>query len=248
MVPVLIGLLLLAPLLGCAALGAEGPRQAGFEAANKLYEQGKYADAATAYESLVRSGLTSPALYFNLGNAFFKSSEIGRAIAAYRQAQRLTPRDPDVRANLQFARNQVQGPTLGVGRWQRWLGRLSLDEWTLLATGAAWLLLLLLALLQWRPSLKSSLRTFVWAVGAMAVVLAACMALAHYQSRAIRIAIVVRPEAVVHAGWFEESKEAFTVHDGAELQVLDQHDEWLQVATGPLRQGWLPREQVVIER
>ncbi|HEU0039111.1 MAG TPA: tetratricopeptide repeat protein, partial [Verrucomicrobiae bacterium] len=69
-----------------------------FDAANRLYEQSKFAEAASAYEKLVQNGAVSPALCFNLGNAFFKASQVGRAIAAYRQAERLTPRDPDVRA------------------------------------------------------------------------------------------------------------------------------------------------------
>jgi Flp pilus assembly protein TadD len=73
-------------------------------------------EAAAAYEQILTNGAVSPALYFNLGNAHFKAGQLGRAIAAYRQAERLTPRDPDVRANLQFARNRVQGPTLGHGR------------------------------------------------------------------------------------------------------------------------------------
>ena len=75
-----------------------------FDTANKLYEEGKFAEAAAAYESLVQSRQVSAALYFNLGNAWFKSGQIGRAIAAYRQAEQMTPRDPDLRANLQFAR------------------------------------------------------------------------------------------------------------------------------------------------
>ena len=102
-----------------------GVSATAFDSANKLYEEGKFAEAVSAYEKLAQSGETSAALYFNLGNAFFKSGQIGRAVAAYRTAEQLTPRDPDVRANLQFARNQAQGPTLSPGRWQRWLGRLS---------------------------------------------------------------------------------------------------------------------------
>ena len=219
---------------------------AGFEAANKLYEEGKYADAAASYEKLLQGGQVSAALYFNLGNAAFKSSQIGRAIAAYRQAERIAPRDPDIRANLQFARNQVQGPTLPVGRWQRWLNRFTLNEWTVMTALALWLLFLLLALLQWRPTLKASLRRTVLAAAAVALLLAACLAAALVQARSVRIAIVVKPEAVVRAGWFDESKEAFTVHDGAELKVLDQHDKWLQVSPNPLRLGWLPRDQVLL--
>jgi tetratricopeptide (TPR) repeat protein len=221
---------------------------ASFEAANKLYEEGKYAEAAAGYERLLQGGRASAALYFNLGNAAFKSSQIGRAIAAYRQAERLAPRDPDVRANLQFARNQVQGPSLAVGRWQRWLSRLTLNEWTVMAAAAFWLLFLLLALLQWRPALKASLRRAALAAAAGTILLAGCLAAALCQTRSARIAIVVKPEAVVRAGWFEESKEAFTVHDGAELKVLDQNGKWLQVRADPLRLGWIPRDEVVLER
>ena len=108
---------------------------ATFDNANKLYEQGKFAEAAALYEKLLQSGHVADALYFNMGNAFFKGGQIGRAIAAYVQAQRIAPRDPDVRANLQFARNQVQGPTFLPERFSRWLGKLTLNEWTWLAAG-----------------------------------------------------------------------------------------------------------------
>src|SRR4051794_29504249 len=70
---------------------------AAFDQANKLYEQGKFAEAAGAYEKLAQSTPASPALYFNLGNAWFKAGQSGRAIAAYRRAEILAPRDPNLR-------------------------------------------------------------------------------------------------------------------------------------------------------
>lgn len=240
----------LALLVAFLALAAAAVRAefspAAFEAANRLYEESKYAEAAAAYEKLVAAGPAAPALYFNLGNALFKSSEIGRAIAAYRQAQRLAPRDPDVRANLQFARNQVQGPSLRPTAGQRWLARLSLDEWTLLASSALWLVFLLLTSLQWRPALKPSLRTPVIAAVVAAGLLGSGLVAALYQARAGQLTIVVKPEAVVRLTPIDEAKEAFTVHDGAELRVLDQEGKWLQVSAGPLRLGWLPRDQVLL--
>src|SRR5438093_11113999 len=102
---------------------------AAFEAANRLYFEGKFSEAATTYGILEQSGQRSAALYFNWGKALFKSARIGRAIAAYRKAQALAPRDPDIRANLQFARAQRQGPTLFFKKSQQWLHKLSLNEW-----------------------------------------------------------------------------------------------------------------------
>ena len=245
--PSLLRLLLLGALLALWPLPARADLSAaGFDAANKLYEQGKFTQAAAAYEQLLQSGRASAALYFNLGNAWFKAGQIGRAIAVYHQAEQLTPRDPDLRANLQFARNQIQGPTLASSRWQRALTQLSLNEWTLLAAGAVWLWLLLLALRQWRPSLKPALRHYVVAAGLAAALACAGFAAALHQDRFARAAVVIAKDAVVHQGPLEESSEAFTVHDGAELQVLDQKDDWLQVTTDPRRLGWLRRDQVLL--
>jgi tetratricopeptide (TPR) repeat protein len=226
------------------SLGQSG--LSGFEAANRLYEEGKYAEAVAAYEKLLASGQASEAVYFNLGNACFKSRQIGRAVAAYREAQRLNPRDPDVRANLQFARNQVQGPSAGTASWQRWLGRLSLNEWTVLASGLAWLWLGLVALAQWRPVWKLALRPYQ--IGALLATVAAgvCLGLACRERYFSRRAVVVVAEVTVRQGPLDESQPAFRAYDGAELEVLDHKDQWLQVSTDPRRFGWVRQDQVMV--
>src|ERR1700722_13167815 len=76
-----------------AATGREMRAADGFESANILYDEGKYAEAAAGYDQLIAEGKVSAALYFNRGNALFKEGQIGRAIASYRQAQLLAPRD-----------------------------------------------------------------------------------------------------------------------------------------------------------
>lgn len=213
-----------------------------FDAANQLYEQGKFSDAAAAYETLIQSGSVSPALYFNLGNARFKAGQMGLAIAAYRQAEQLAPRDPDMRANLQFARNQVQGPTQPPGRWARWLATLTVNEWTALTATAFWLCLLTLTLRQLRPAWKSSLRNFTLGSGLAAVVLGICLA-SDWSAITQPTAIVIAHENPVRSGPLDEAQMVFPAHDGAELAVLDTKDNWLQVSAG-LRSGWLKREQV----
>jgi tetratricopeptide (TPR) repeat protein len=220
-----------------------------FDAANRLYDQGKYAEAASSFEQLLQSKISSPALYYNLGNAFYKSGQMGRAIAAYRAAEQITPRDPDVRANLRFARNQVQGPTLASAAWQNWLRKMTLNEWTLLATGALWLLLLLLALLQWRPALNRSFRGGVIVLAAAFLFFGTCLAVV-LAERSSTPAIVISRDAVVRASPFEGSPNTFTLHDGAEVRILDerkdQNEEWLKVSTDPRRIGWLRRDQVIL--
>jgi tetratricopeptide (TPR) repeat protein len=219
---------------------------AEFNAANKLYAEGKFAEASATYEKILQSGATAPALYFNYANAEFKSGNFGRAIAAYRRAAQLAPRDTEVRANLEFARNQVQGPTLRESRWQNWLGTFTLNEWTMLAMAALWLTFALLAAEQIRPALKTTLRGPT--LGAIMAGLLLCAGLgadaALHFSR--QTAVVVAPDATARSGPFDEAQNAFTAHDGAELAVLDQRDHWLQVTDGSGRIGWLQHRQVEI--
>jgi tetratricopeptide (TPR) repeat protein len=243
-----VGLALaLALLAGSAArLGAAESAGAAFEAANKLYEEGKFQDAAAAYQKLALSGNTSAPLFFNLGNAFFKSGQIGRAIDAYHRAEQIDPRDPDLRANLRFARGQSSGPSVETSVVQQWLGRLSLNEWTLAAAAVFWVLLLLLTVMQWRPALRPALRLPAVLAGLGLLALGICAGMTFYETRVVRTAVVVAHDAIVRRGPFGESQEAFTAHDGAELRVLDQKDDWVQVSVGPGRFGWVRRDQVLL--
>jgi tetratricopeptide (TPR) repeat protein len=215
-----------------------------FDAANVLYEQGQFAAAAAAYEGVIASGLQSSALLFNLGNAWFKAGHLGRAIAAYRQAARLTPRDPDLRANLAFAREQRRGPSLTSGWFARGSAHLTVDEWTLLACAAAWAWLLSWALLRLRPDWSSVLRKLTFTFLVAAVLLAVCLASVWRQSRA-PAAVVVAAEVPVRHGPLEESQPAFTLYDGAEVEVLDRKDPWLQVSADGKQIGWLKSEHVL---
>ena len=241
---ILLRIVLLAAVLFTTASFA-ADISSNFDSANKLYEQGKFSDAAAAYGQMIQSGTVSSAIYFNLGNAFFKSGRLGRAIAAYRDAQAITPRDPDVRANLEFVRARVQNPTLTSTRWQQFLAMLTVNEWAMLAAGVLWLWLALMIALQFRPQLKQSLKMFLWCGGFAIVVLGSLLGAA-WSSNSTKMAIVVAPDAVIHNGPLDEAPARATVHDGAEVAVLDTKNDWLQVQVDSQRVGWIKREQVVL--
>jgi len=217
-----------------------------FSAANRFYAQGKFPEAAKAYETILQTGVESPALLFNYGNAEFKSGHLGRAIAAYQRAEQLSPRDAELRANLAFARNQVQGVTLRESRWQNWVGALTLNEGVTLTAVLFWLTFALLIARQLRPALvpklKSATRIFAVLTVFSATVLG-LQAASHFSSAT---AIVVADNVTARSGPFDDAQSAFTARDGAELSVLDRREDWVQVADGAGKTGWLPVKQVEV--
>jgi tetratricopeptide (TPR) repeat protein len=233
--------MLTTPLLRAADFAAD------FEAANKLYEQGRFADAANAYDRIISTGKVSEALYFNRGDALFKLGQVGRAIAAYRQAELLAPRDSALRSNLQFARTRARGgSTYRADRWQGWLNTLSLNEWTLLTAIAFWMVFVILALSQWRPELKPRMRNLL-AVSAFAVVVfGICLGIVVNRDCFTTSAIVVAGEAEVRNGPLDESPSLFKIRDGVELEVIDQKDNWLQVVDPAQRAGWIRQDQAIL--
>ncbi|MCX6887072.1 MAG: tetratricopeptide repeat protein [Verrucomicrobia bacterium] len=215
-----------------------------FEAANKLYEQGSYEDAAKLFGNIATNGLTSPELCFNRGNAFFKAGQLGRAISAYRAAERLSPRDSDIRANLRFAREQVREPKWQPGRIANTIGTLTLNEWAVLTMIPAWAFFLLLATGQWRPSLAPSLRIYILSSAILAICFGSGLAANWNLIHSTRIVSATANDLAIRHGPLEESQTSFTVQDGTELQITDSKGDWLEVRTDDRHSGWVRKTQV----
>ena len=206
-------------------LQAAGPElSGGFDAANKLYAEGKFAEAVRAYDQSLQaaasSGTASAALFFNAGNAEFKLGQLGRAIASYRRAALLNPRDSEIQGNLDFVRNQVQGASVRPARWQNWISILTLNEGTLLTAAAFWLWLGLWTAHQLRPALAPRLRALSLAALLAAVLcggILAVQATAHFNPPT---AVVIAANSLARSGPFDDAQTVFAPHDGAELSVI----------------------------
>jgi hypothetical protein len=237
---------ILTAVLLCATTLLASDVTANFSAANQLYAEGKFPQAAKGYEVMLNSGVVSPNLLFNDGNAELKSGNLGRAIAAYRRAALLAPRDVDVRANLNFARNQVQGANFSQSHGEMMLGALTLNEWTALAVIAFWMTFGLFTAMQLRPAWKNVLRGVARGAVVATVLLCVCLGVAANIHFSKQVAVVVLPDAVSRSGPFSDAQNAFAVHDGAELAVLDQRNGWVQVADNSGRSGWIQDSQIEV--
>ena len=111
------------------AMAQEPPALGRLAAANQRHERGEFTEAVQHYEAVIGMGYRDPVVYYNLGNAYLESGDLGRAILNYLRAEELSPRDPDIFENLAVARSrtvdqlEAEGDTLVAsvanfgGRW-----------------------------------------------------------------------------------------------------------------------------------
>lgn len=218
-----------------------------FSTANEAYEQGKFQQAASIYEQAITNGASTATAWFNLGNARFKSGELGRAIAAWRMAELSTPRDSALRANLAFARGKAAGnvdePTPVSDRLTRYF---TANEWIAAAAITWWIFFIVLAFaIRRRPSTRTRPGMILILLGGACVLLIAAAVKSFFETYHRTRAVVTR-QAAARFGPLEDSQISFQVTDGLEFVVTDSTDGWVQVQSTTGKVGWIKKGDVVI--
>ena len=225
--------------------------------ANQLYETGQFTQAVQAYEQLIDQGYGDSTLYYNLGNAYFKQGDYGRAILNYRRAEQLAPRDADIEINLEMARAQVtDNIEEPVGESSGFINNVAgyFEEWftfneLAIVTLAAWIVFVLLVIVV--TSLKKGgvireatqyavvVATLVLTVGLVG------LGSRMYVENAKPQGIVVAGEVNITSGPGSQYVTEFTLHNGAEVQIVETRANWIRLAVPNSElQGWAPAPAV----
>ena len=227
------------------------PDAAGlFAEGNRLYQEGDYAAAARHYQAVLDRGLESAALHFNLGNAHYRLGTLAPAILAWERAARLEPRNPDVRANLELARQMLQDRIeplprfwlLAALEWwlellpRGWLAAASAFAYGVLGAGVTLLVLRRPRGARWLRALRRA----SWSAGACAIVLGGTLAARELGVGQPEEAIVMADEVRVLSAPSEEGGlTVFTLHEGAKVRIDRRAAGWVEVVLADGRVGWL---------
>ncbi len=233
-------------------LAVAGDPQKAFDLANSLYIDGEFEDAIMVYEQVAVSGYSSTELYYNLGNAYYRSNRIPAAILNYERALLLAPGDDDIKFNLELARMHVRDrigelPGFFLNRW--WTGArdlMSEHEWAILSISLFIAMLLFLGafLMASSPFVK---KIFFWLSVVMFIVSALSLAFGIDRRNHIRNysgAIVFAPAVSVKSSPDMHSADLFIIHEGTRVWVEDALGEWYEVRLSDGNKGWLRKETV----
>jgi tetratricopeptide (TPR) repeat protein len=231
-------------IVWCAALALVCSAAAGeFEDANRLYDEGQFAEAKQNYEQLVARGEWTPNVFYNLGNTDYRLGANGPAMLDYERALALDPAHPEARRNLELLRERAGSRVVP----RRWFDRL-FPSWTanafaLVCTVAGWTAVFCFALL----FVGRTRRPARGWLGALAICIALYSGAGVWHADQKRsLAIITVKEAVARLAPAVQSDIAGTLPAGSQVRVLTERGDWVYCDLPGEGLGWLPAE--VLER
>jgi tetratricopeptide (TPR) repeat protein len=242
--------ILLILLLGLPAINSSGQDSSveKFNKAANLYSSGKYKDALDAWISVYKAGVRSANLDFNIGNAYFKTSNIPGAILFYERALLLKPADEDVQYNLQIARTLVvdkfvEIPELFFVRWYNFLSlTLSTNRWAQISLTSFILFLIALSIYIYTPRYRYKVIGFWFAVFLLIFSLFSVSFsirnrnLIYNNSKAIIFSPLVNGKSSPD----NSGTDLFVLHEGTRVTIEDAVGEWFEIRLSDGNKGWVP--------
>lgn len=223
-----------------------------FEQGNALYNDGNYEQAIRVYEKILGSDMHSAELYFNLANAHYKLNHIAPSIFYYEKALQLAPNDADIKQNIAFAKNMTIDaiaviPEVGVSKVINQVSNaVSFDVWAILAI--CFVLIAVFSFINYYIANGTRTKRLSFTVGFMGLflMLGALISAFHKFNidKSDNPAIVFVQESQIKSEPNLRSSEAFILHEGTKVQVLDTVDNWKRIKLTDGKTGWVPASDI----
>ena len=236
-------LMLLLPLGAQAVTKAE---------ADSAYAQGHYQQAITDYQALLKQGASAD-LYYNLGNAYYRSENITQAVLNYERALLLSPGDRDIRFNLQLARSKTidkivpESEMFFITWYHALVNLMSVDGWARTAIfSLALVIVLSLVYLFSQPVWLRKIGFFGGITLLVVFVLANVFASQQKQSLIHRKgAIVMSPSVTVKSTPAANGTDLFILHEGTKVTITDgSMRDWKEIRLADGKEGWIESKKI----
>ncbi len=222
------------------------------ENADMEYAKGNYQQAIKDYQELLKDGVSAE-IYYNLGNAYFRTDNLTQAIIAYERAHMLSPGDADIIYNLEFARSKtidkipVNSEMFYVTGYRSLVSMMSLDSWAM--TGVISIIIALVLVLVYLFSTSIIWRKIGFFAGIFFFVVFLLSNLFAFQQKQAmdskKGAIIISPTVSVKSTPSKTSTDAFVIHEGTRVNITDKTmKQWRSIQLGDGRKGWVLASQL----
>jgi tetratricopeptide (TPR) repeat protein len=223
---------------------------ADLEEAERHYREGNFEQAADIYQSILRQGLASGELYYNLGNCYYKLGLNGLAVLNYERAARFLGDDPSLQTNQKLAYLKSPDKIEPLPQWlvlqvADAVRRIfSVNGWARLLIAMEWLsLLCFMGLLSGRwLNMQRWLSRVFWVSMALLILSGACFGIGYYQQSRMVEGVVLTASVQIHSAPDQFSTGLFTLHEGAKIRILRRLPGWAEIHLADGKQGWMSQD------
>jgi tetratricopeptide (TPR) repeat protein len=241
-------------LLLCCSTLLFGQNELLFEKGKENYKSENYTEAIANWTKIVKSEQQSSEVYFNLGNAHYKLNQIGPSIYYYEKALQVDPADTDTKINLAFAENaRIDAieplPKTVFSKWYISIARLfTYEGWAYLVVVFSMLFVLLFLLYYFGNS--ESKKRFYFSSAIVSVLLFLGVFIMAYSTfndfKNDKPAIIFAISTQIKTAPKMSSDDAFVLHEGTKVQILDSDGDWLRIVLSDGKDGWIPKTDLKI--
>ena len=239
-------------LLAMICFGGTSAKAVTKNNADTEYQKGNYQQAIRDYEEILKNG-ESAEIYFNLGNAYYRTDNITKAVLNYERARLLSPGDDDINFNLQFARSKTidkitpQSEMFFVTWYKSLVNFTSVDNWA--KTGILCIVMALLLVLLYLFGPQLMLRKIGFFGGlAFFVIFLLSNLFAFQQKQALDNrtgAIIISPSVNIKKTPAKNSADQFVLHEGTRVDIIDKGmTDWRCIRVGDGREGWIETKAI----
>lgn len=218
-----------------------------WETANKLYIEGKFDQAIEAYQKISNSGYESAELYYNIGNSYYKTHKIAKAVLYYEKALQLSPNDEDIRFNLDLANRYVVDkieklPIFFITNWFISIQNMfSANNWAVLSIIFFFTTLVFITI--YLISRKYGLKKLSFWISLLFIILFFSSLYFSYKQKQVILkndtAIIMSPSVTIKSSPDNSGNDLFVLHEGTKVWVLDQISDWREIKLSDGTKGWL---------
>lgn len=222
------------------------------ENADNEYKKGNYQQAIKDYKELLKSG-KSAELYYNLGNAYYRTDNITYSILCYERALLLSPSDDDTKLNLQIAQSKTidkitPEPEMFLVQWyDSVVNFIGIDAWAAVSIACLVIAFILLSFYFFSSKIGTRKVGFFGSLLFFAVFLLSISCgyqqKSQYDNR--KGAIVISPSLQLKDVPDKNGKDIAVIHEGTRVDIIDDSmSDWKHVRLGDNREGWLQKNQI----
>ena len=221
--------------------------------ADSAYAKADYATAIHIYEQLLATEGEAASVYYNLGNAYYKSNDIAHSILNYERALLLDPSNEDIQFNLELARSKAVDKNAIVSElfFVRWFRDFSsimpVDGWAKCGILCFIVLILCLTLFIFNKKSKTKKIIFIFALLSLACTILANVIASNQKDKLLHreSAIIMEPSVTVRSTPSTSGTELFILHEGKKVTIKDDSmKEWKEIEIEDGNIGWLPASAI----